>query len=551
MVLAELGSLSVEFTRLAQITKEAKYYDAIARITNEFEIWQNSTSIPGLWPKSVDASGCKKPDPMLTTPIEHSILNGPDTVKFQDPSLPYVNADVELESVQAGGLINSDDVTIPDTPTAAPVLAAPVAEDGPIMKAKIQNWGGPADTDEAGKVPARKLTVPDSTVQSKSEMTKRQLAMEKLNVETKQADTTSGTVTGGGTAGQLSKSTDILENALSTKPESIIKSQIPMAERVDCEPQGLASPPNMGFEQFTFGGMADSIYEYLPKQYLLLGGLNTQYRTMYEQAIDAANKYLLFRPMIPEDREILVLGQASTAGEPDMPGNLTLTPEQQHLLCFSGGMYALGAKIFDRKAELDIAAKLTDGCVWAYESTTTGIMPEGFNMIPCENRDVCEWNQTLWYDTLDPWAASREQIQRAALRAQKQLEAVQPTTKVDEIAQTTIAASQTTLPAAPELAPQANLPRARRQLGAIENDSLVAAKIPAVAKDQNKLPQNAAAKSIPAASVTRPQVVESTESMVVSPTHDEYAQSRIKNERLPIGVPSITSRKYILRYNSP
>ena len=550
MVLAELGSLSVEFTRLAQITKEAKYYDAIARITNEFEIWQNSTGIPGLWPKSVDASGCRKPDPMLTTPIEHSILNGPDTVKFQNPGSPYVNADAKLESVQAGGLMNSDDVTIHDTPAAVPVPAASVAEEGPIMKAKIQNWGGPADIDEADKVPARKLTVPDSTVQSKSEMTKRQLAMEKLNVETKQTDKTSSTVTGGGTTGELSKSTDVLDNTLSTKPESI-NSQIPMAQKVDCEPQGLASPPNIGFEQFTFGGMADSVYEYLPKQYLLLGGLNTQYRTMYEQAIDAANKYLLFRPMIPEDREILVLGQASTAGEPDMPGNLTLTPEQQHLLCFSGGMYALGAKIFDRKAELDIAAKLTDGCVWAYESTTTGIMPESFNMIPCENRDVCEWNQTLWYDTLDPWAASREASQRAALRAQKQLEAVQPTTKVDEIAQSTIAASQTALPAASELAPQANGPRVRRQLGAIENDSLVSAKIPAAAKDMNNLPQDVAVKSIPAASVTQPQVVESIESMMVSPTHDEYAQSRIKNERLPIGVPSITSRKYILRYNSP
>ena len=62
VVLAELGSLSVEFTRLAQITKESKYYDAIARITNEFEIWQNHTRLPGLWPLKVDASGCKKPD---------------------------------------------------------------------------------------------------------------------------------------------------------------------------------------------------------------------------------------------------------------------------------------------------------------------------------------------------------------------------------------------------------------------------------------------------------------------------------------------------------
>ncbi len=59
-MLAEIGSLSVEFTRLAQITKEPRYYDAVARITNEFENWQNDTRLPGMWPIAVDASGCKR-----------------------------------------------------------------------------------------------------------------------------------------------------------------------------------------------------------------------------------------------------------------------------------------------------------------------------------------------------------------------------------------------------------------------------------------------------------------------------------------------------------
>src|SRR5271156_2241650 len=76
IVLAELGSLSVEFTRLAQITKEMKYYDAVARITNELEKWQQHTKLPGMWPTSVDASGCKKPE-VNTAQIEHSRLNGP------------------------------------------------------------------------------------------------------------------------------------------------------------------------------------------------------------------------------------------------------------------------------------------------------------------------------------------------------------------------------------------------------------------------------------------------------------------------------------------
>ena len=45
------------------------------------------------------------------------------------------------------------------------------------------------------------------------------------------------------------------------------------AKAPDCEPQGLASPPFTSTEDFGIGGQADSTYEYLPKEYMLLGGL--------------------------------------------------------------------------------------------------------------------------------------------------------------------------------------------------------------------------------------------------------------------------------------
>ena len=50
-----LGSLTMEFTRLAQITQEPKYYDAVARITRLLDRTQNTTRIPGLWPTMVNA----------------------------------------------------------------------------------------------------------------------------------------------------------------------------------------------------------------------------------------------------------------------------------------------------------------------------------------------------------------------------------------------------------------------------------------------------------------------------------------------------------------
>lgn len=56
IVLAVLGSLSLEFTRLSQITGNEKYYDAIQRVMNELEKWQDNTGLPGMWPATVDST---------------------------------------------------------------------------------------------------------------------------------------------------------------------------------------------------------------------------------------------------------------------------------------------------------------------------------------------------------------------------------------------------------------------------------------------------------------------------------------------------------------
>lgn len=53
--LAHLGSLSLEFTRLAQLTGEPKFYDAVQRIANELDMQQNLTRLPGMWPMTVNA----------------------------------------------------------------------------------------------------------------------------------------------------------------------------------------------------------------------------------------------------------------------------------------------------------------------------------------------------------------------------------------------------------------------------------------------------------------------------------------------------------------
>ncbi|PGH23719.1 hypothetical protein AJ80_02147 [Polytolypa hystricis UAMH7299] len=155
-----------------------------------------------------------------------------------------------------------------------------------------------------------------------------------------------------------------------------------------------AGPGFKGDRRFNLGGMSDSMYEYLPKQYLLLGGLYPQYKAMYETAIDVAKKYLLFRPMTPHGDDILISGNARVTGQTLMEVNA----EGEHLTCFAGGMVALAAKIFEREDDLDIARKLTEGCIWAYRSMPSGIMPEIFRVAACEDETSgCRWNATMWF----------------------------------------------------------------------------------------------------------------------------------------------------------
>ena len=55
MLVAEIGSLSLELTRLSQLTGDERYYDAIKRITDQFQLQQQHTRLPGLFPLVVNA----------------------------------------------------------------------------------------------------------------------------------------------------------------------------------------------------------------------------------------------------------------------------------------------------------------------------------------------------------------------------------------------------------------------------------------------------------------------------------------------------------------
>ncbi|KAK3366209.1 glycoside hydrolase [Lasiosphaeria ovina] len=165
--------------------------------------------------------------------------------------------------------------------------------------------------------------------------------------------------------------------------------------------------------EHTLGAMSDSAYEYLPKTHALVGGLLPMYRDMYEVAMDTALRHAIFRPMLPDHADVLLAGMA--IANVDSGGHhaaVTVKPEGQHLVCFAGGMLALGGRLVENQTHVDAGAKLADGCVWAYRAMPHGVMPETFHMLPCpssQDPEDCPWDEDAW---------KRAVLQRAGMRAE-------------------------------------------------------------------------------------------------------------------------------------
>jgi mannosyl-oligosaccharide alpha-1,2-mannosidase len=147
---------------------------------------------------------------------------------------------------------------------------------------------------------------------------------------------------------------------------------------------------------FGLGASADSGYEYLLKMHPLLGGAGAaaaQYERLYGAAVDTAIRAVFFRPMSPDGggADVLISGRLVVGAE-HVPSLIT---ESEHLTCFLGGMVALGGRLFGNASHVDVAGRLARGCVWAYRSTPSGIMPENGKLVPCPT-DECAWDEELW-----------------------------------------------------------------------------------------------------------------------------------------------------------
>jgi mannosyl-oligosaccharide alpha-1,2-mannosidase len=239
---AELGSLAMEFTRLAQLTKNPRYYDAVARITNALYEWQErGTKLDGVFPDSIDASGCNRSVPLskhepvanaanvLLAPAQNA---GPP--KGFEPSTPKNVAEPKPKKHDIKG----------QGPADLELQIAP----GQPSKARIVGWD---DDNSVKKAPAKRdiddSVLPNSTITQPQAPIAREVAVVDPTVVT---------------------TSEISTDPVTGLPIDLPGAKIALGKDLgdwDCTPQGLEAANLFGRNKFSMGGGQDSTYEYFPK----------------------------------------------------------------------------------------------------------------------------------------------------------------------------------------------------------------------------------------------------------------------------------------------
>jgi len=247
--LAEIGSLAMEFTRLAQLTSEPRYYDAVARITNALSEWQDrGTKLAGVFPDNIDASGCNRtappvePLPSLQEPIISPAKIAEEPIGFQPLSPETVKEPIPKKGKTNDGISGPGTLEMQILP-------------GEPGKANILGWD-----DEHGKT---------------KRSTKRNLDSAERGVESGTAtNTTSSAHNEAARSASNTTVTRTLPQPLpATDPITGLPLDIPAAKESigkavgewDCMEQGLEPASTYGFDKFSMGGGQDSTYEYFPK----------------------------------------------------------------------------------------------------------------------------------------------------------------------------------------------------------------------------------------------------------------------------------------------
>ena len=129
-----------------------------------------------------------------------------------------------------------------------------------------------------------------------------------------------------------------------------------------------------GQRHVSIGALGDSFYEYLLKTWLLTKKTDTVARQMYDNAIEAVEKYLMAKSF----SGLTYLGEWRSG---------KLEPKMGHLTCFAGGMFALGAEgSLKNEHYMKIGADIAETCHESYDRTAMKLGPEYFHF--SKNKEV-------------------------------------------------------------------------------------------------------------------------------------------------------------------
>jgi mannosyl-oligosaccharide alpha-1,2-mannosidase len=120
-------------------------------------------------------------------------------------------------------------------------------------------------------------------------------------------------------------------------------------------------------DHITFGAWGDSAFEYFLKQYLLTNKTEERYKEMYLNSMQGMFDHMLLQSK-PNNLYYVA----------EWRRNMGVDHKMDHLVCFTGGMLALGhyLKVASDKKHLDIGAELTRTCNEMYVRTQTGLSSE-------------------------------------------------------------------------------------------------------------------------------------------------------------------------------
>ena len=121
--------------------------------------------------------------------------------------------------------------------------------------------------------------------------------------------------------------------------------------------------------EVTLGARADSLYEYLLKQWLLSGQTDQRMRDMYETSVASIRQHLVRRGGAGRCGNCTYLASWNHRTK-------THKDQMDHLACFAPGMLALGAHGESYEEDMQLAAELMETCYRMYADSPTGLAAE-------------------------------------------------------------------------------------------------------------------------------------------------------------------------------